>query len=174
MYTLSPVSGQYTNADTNRLVRRGAEFHNIFFRHKQRQGFYHITTETDRVSFSTSMTTQEQADMAQSYVDGFKAIPMGHEVRQWEQHNVAYRLLNSGRWSETTHLPLGYLRNTLAFTLLVLLITLPILGRTDRWLKSWLARIFRRRQPWQCQACGYDVRGLNQCPECGTTVEWNG
>ncbi|MEZ6235450.1 MAG: hypothetical protein R3B68_14785 [Phycisphaerales bacterium] len=72
-----------------------------------------------------------------------------------------------GNVVEANPLPLGYLQNTVtALALLAAPIVFP-------WRP--LARVARRRPAWQCQACGYDLRGIpaGVCPECGTasTVE---
>ena len=105
--------------------------------------------------------------MAQAFVDGYEALPADHEVRTWEDVREAYGLIRNGQRERTTHLPLGYLRNTLTLTLLALLIILPIRGRTDLWLKAWHRRYIKRLKPGQCPHCGYDTTGLTQCPECG-------
>lgn len=51
------------------------------------------------------------------------------------------------------YLPLGW----------IILLSLGIAGFVNR-------RVFYRPRPGQCSRCGYDVRGVTKCPECGTQV----
>jgi len=42
---------------------------------------------------------------------------------------------------------------------------------------SFVLLLARRRQPWACRVCGYDLRatlGRVPCPECGRVVEVSG
>lgn len=67
----------------------------------------------------------------------------------------------SGDIDRTSILPLGWARNAVIVASALLAVTvLPWIG---------LARLLRKRPDWQCQSCGYDLRGLpaGVCPECG-------
>lgn len=137
-----------------------------------RRGLYHPTRQRTTVRFSEWPGRSTTEDMMALYVDSIDALPSNIESTP-EGRALAHAraLCAQGKTEGTKPLPSGYLRNTLALTLLALVVALPALGRTDLWLAALSTRIFKRRQPWQCQSCGYDTRGLNQCPECGTPVE---
>jgi len=55
----------------------------------------------------------------------------------------------------------GFLYNTLIYSI-------PFAGfiLSLRWLRVWKAK--RRVRRGQCVACGYDIAGLDRCPECAT------
>lgn len=135
-------------------------------------GFYHPTQQHTTISFAYGLDVPTQARMRALYVEAFDALPGPiSSTPQGRALAHARTLCGANQTAGTKPLPSGYARNTLTLALLTLLLTLPILGRTDLWLAAISTRLFRRPKPWQCQTCGYDVRGLTQCPECGTTVE---
>jgi hypothetical protein len=53
---------------------------------------------------------------------------------------------------------------------------MPIALLGAPYLAVWARRWRRRRAPWQCDGCGYDLRGMNaeKCPECGRMIEREG
>lgn len=109
--------------------------------------------------------------MMSRFVERYDELPADHEFRNWSEFNDIRRLYAQGKDTETSIIWTGYLRNTLTLALLAGLFILPILGRTDLHLRAWRDRLLNRHYPGQCQTCRYDVRGLEQCPECGTPVE---
>jgi hypothetical protein len=50
---------------------------------------------------------------------------------------------------------------------------MPILLLGAPCILLWMQRCRRRRAPWQCHGCGYDLRGMSgeKCPECGAAVQ---
>jgi len=102
------------------------------------------------------------------FIEQFDALPPSHDLRAWTELHKVRRLYAQGKASERTPIPVGYYRNAITLALLALLILAYARGRTDLWLKAWLARFLKHRQSWQCTNCGYDITGLEQCPECGT------
>lgn len=105
------------------------------------------------------------------FVEEYEKLPHTSEIRySYQELDIARHLYAQGKWERVTHLPLGYLRNTIALTLFALLIILPIRGRTDLHLRAWKDRLLKRYPPGHCPHCGYDARGLEQCPECGTNL----
>lgn len=106
--------------------------------------------------------------MLARFVERYDALPPDHEYRQFEVYKKIRQFYGSGKESNSYRLLMGYIRNAIALTLLALLVLLPIRGRTDLWLKSWYRRYVKQIKPGHCPTCGYDARGLEQCPECGT------
>ncbi len=167
----SAVPGQLTEADFSTLLSQGWQYPGrLFYRLNEGDGLYHITSNTTHFSFPSQATPAEEQRMTHALIAGFEALPRGHELRQWEVLREAHRMFKNGVRSETTHLPIGYLRNTIALTLLALLCLLPARGRTDLWLKAWKDRLLKRYPPGHCPHCGYDARGLETCPECGADL----
>jgi len=132
-------------------------------------GFYHPTQQHTTIRFSAWYDDPSEARLRALYVEAFDALP-GPISTTIEGRALAHArtLCATSQNTGTIPLPSGYLRNALTLTLLTVLVAMPILGRTDLWLATLSTRIVRRPKPWQCQTCGYDVRGLRQCPECGT------
>lgn len=171
--TLHPIPGQMILSDLDkpdspvnyesRLVGWPRQ------RFQNEQGFYHITHKETSFRFTGAPSTPEdRRRMMALFIERYNALPPTHEIAG--TLDQTHRLYAQGKTSERTPIPIGYYRNAVALTLLALLILSYAKGRTDLWLKSWRDRLLKRRQPWQCTNCGYDVRGLNQCPECGTPV----
>lgn len=163
-YTTS-VPGQFTAADLGQLHANGWTLSGrMHFRQDQEHGLYHITSRTTWVSFPSHATIADQGRMSNAFLAAYESLPPDHDLRGWVGLQEAHRLLSHGMRTEVTVLPLGYLRNVLALTLLALLFILPLRGRSDLWLRAWLCR----RKPGHCPRCNYDTSGLTTCPECGT------
>ncbi len=133
-------------------------------------GYYHPNRRRTAFRISTYTGGPSEADLMSLYVEAFDALPHAPGTPRDDPAFTRTRFLCAAGVNEDSEpLPAGYLRNALTLTLLALLLTLPIAGRTDLWLAPLFKRIFRRRKPWQCQTCGYDITGLTTCPECGAT-----
>lgn len=104
------------------------------------------------------------------FVERYDELPADHEFRKWSGYNDIRRLYAQGKQTESSRIWTGYLRNTLTLSLLLLLIFLPLRGRTDLWLRAWWDRLTKRYPPGHCAKCGYEVRGLETCPECGASA----
>lgn len=145
---------------------------NMYGPYAHQRGFYHPTRQRTTIRFSEWPGRATKASLMALYVEAFDALP-GPISPTLEGRALAHArtLCAANQDTGTKPLPTGYLRNTFTLTLLALLLALPILGRTDLWLAAISTRVLQRPKPWQCQTCSYDVRGLEQCPECGTTVE---
>lgn len=165
-YTTS-VPGQFTEADLGQLHANGWTLSGrMHFRQGEEHGLYHITSRTTRVSFPSRATNVEQGRMSNAFLAAYESLPPDHDLRGWQELQEAHRLLSHGLRTEVTVLPLGYLRNVLALTLLALLFILPLRGRSDLWFRAWL----NRRKPGHCPRCNDDTTGLATCPECGLAV----
>ena len=80
----------------------------------------------------------------------------------------AMLILSQGRLEYREVRPLGYIRNAVFVSLLSLLVFCVVRGRTDLWLGRLTKAIGPpQRDPTVCKGCGYDLRGLERCPECG-------
>lgn len=134
-------------------------------------GIFHMTERWASFRIHGDPPPDTQTRMMARFVGRYDELPADHEIRKWAGYANIRRLYAQGKDTETSIIWTGYLRNTLALTLLLALITLPIRGRTDLHLRAWHGRLLKRRQPWQCTNCGYDTTGLRQCPECGTPVK---
>lgn len=165
-YTTS-VPGQFTAADLGQLHANGWTLSGrMHFRQDQEHGLYHITSRRTWVSFPPYATIAEQGRMSNAFLAAYESLQPDHDLRSWVGLQEAHHLLSHGLRTEVTVLPLGYLRNVLALTLLALLFILPLRGRSDPWLRAWLCR----RKPGHCPCCNYDTTGLTVCPECGTVA----
>ncbi|MEZ6235449.1 MAG: hypothetical protein R3B68_14780 [Phycisphaerales bacterium] len=85
----------------------------------------------------------------------------GYVGREWDA-------LILGDRNRTYALPAGYILNTVTIACAIgAPLVFPWRGAAE-WIREGIRAL--RRRPWQCQSCGYDLRGLPSgvCPECGT------
>lgn len=175
-HTNDPIPGHVILADyvqpSNRVSATWKFLGWPDWRINERRGFYHITRRQTSHGLPSRLTREQTSRMMELFIERSDSIPPTHELAHYSADFANMRrIYDQGKTSERTPIPIGYYRNAIALTLLAMLILAFAKGRTDLWLKSWLARVLNCRQPWQCTNCGYDVRGLTQCPECGTTLE---
>lgn len=98
------------------------------------------------------------------------ALESGSQVAQHFRNHYpqAMNLLSQGKLHYRRPLPMGYLRNTFLFGMILTLFASTIWGRADLWIKRILKAIGPpQRDPNACPECGYDVQRLKRCPECG-------
>lgn len=174
--TDDPIPGHVIMADyvqpSNRINANWTFLGWPSYRVNEQRGFYHITHRQTTYRFPPRLTPDQVSRMTALFIERSQSIPPTHELTQWSSDFADMRRLYAqGKTSERTPIPIGYCRNAVAMTLLALLTIAFARGRTDLHLSAWRDRLLKRRQPWQCQSCGYDARGLTQCPECGKPVE---
>ncbi|MEQ8843815.1 MAG: hypothetical protein RIB58_03090 [Phycisphaerales bacterium] len=131
-------------------------------------GFYHMTERWTSFGLHGDPPDELRPRLLARFVQRYDALPPDHEHRQFEVYKKIRELYGNGKEFDSRRLVTGYIRNTIALALLGLLIFLPTRGRTDLWHKVWQQRYIKRIKPGHCPACGYDARGLDTCPECGT------
>lgn len=93
------------------------------------------------------------------------AVMVKVDVRQgrlWQRADCGVGLM--GLESEFHAVPLGIRPTAFAANTAIYSAPLFLLA----WASGFVAR--RLRRPGACAHCGYDVRGLSMCPECGTPV----
>ncbi|OAB62358.1 hypothetical protein AY599_03795 [Leptolyngbya valderiana BDU 20041] len=173
--TVTPIPGQLTYGDLNQPGGRIDQSWNYLgrpaWRRNELRGFYHITHKQTSHSFDPRLTPAQTSRMMAIFIERSDSIPHTHDLAAFSSEFAEIRSLYAqGKTSERSHLPIGYLRNTIALTLLALLCLLPARGRTDLWLKAWKDRLLKRYPPGHCSHCGYDARGLETCPECGADL----
>lgn len=172
--TVQPVPGQMILSDLDKPGSRVNYDSRLVGwprqKYENKQGFYHITHEETSFRFSSIPSTpEERRRMMALFIKRYDALPPTHELAGTLEQTR--RLYAQGKATERTPIPIGYYRNAVALTLLALLVLAFARGRTDLHLHTWHHRLLKRPHPWQCKTCRYDVRGLEQCPECGTPVE---
>ncbi|MGD1916960.1 MAG: hypothetical protein ACFCBV_12355 [Phycisphaerales bacterium] len=83
----------------------------------------------------------------------------------------AMAMLARGKLQYRNAHPIGYVRNAVFFSLVTVLGYCAVRGRADLWLDRVTRAIGPpQRDPYACPNCGYDIRGVDQCPECGREI----
>ena len=96
----------------------------------------------------------------------FTGLSGTNSLHRWGEMDVS-AILNKLGLGKRLHSKLPIQPRPLGFAINTLVYALPVYGI---WIGATTLRKRRRRFGSVCTQCGYDVSGVNQCPECGEVV----